>query len=492
MTSNLHIIARRIMKEHGFRVDFPPEAAAQAEQAESPSFQGPETDLTHLFWSSIDNDDSRDLDQIEYLQTEANGMRLYVAIANVDHFVPADSPLDKTAQQNTTSIYTGVETFPMLPLRLSTDLSSLLEGKKRLAVVTEMSVDPAGAVTQSTVYPAVVQNKAQLTYDAVAAWLEGKTEEASSDITKLMLDKIRRESELQDQLRRQDQLAQIMETRRHENGALTFGMTELRPSISPTGEVRLNVHRSNRATQLIENFMIVANQTSAAFLKGKNLPCIKRIVRTPKRWDKIVEVAKERGFTLPAQPEAKSLQQFLKDQQRKDPEQFPDLSLTVVKLLGRGEYIVEQPEQKPVGHFGLAVENYSHSTAPNRRYPDVLTQRLLLSAGAPAAAKIPAPGGSLEMLARQCTEKEDEANKVERSVHKSVAAVALSHRIGEEFPGTITGSSDKGVWVRIANPPVEGKLQGKARLLDVGDKVRVRLASTNPDRGFIDFDLIDP
>jgi len=485
---DLRGIARRIMREHEFRVDFPPEAEAEAARAAEPSFEGPaEKDLTGWLWSSIDNDDSRDLDQLETVQPAPGGARLYVAVANVASFVPAGSPIDQTAEQNTTSIYTGVETFPLLPPRLSTDLSSLLEGRKRLAVVMDMLISPDGKMRESTVYPAVVANKAQLTYDAVASWLEGKTEAPASSVTALMIEKIRRNRELQHQLLLQDQIAEALEARRHEAGALTFGTAELRPVIAPDGEVQLNVHRANRATQLIENFMIAANQAAVAYLGGKGFPSVRRVVRTPKRWDRIQELARSLGSTLPREPDVKALQEFLTGRQTKDPDHFADLSLSIIKLLGRGEYVVEEPKEKPLGHFGLAVQNYSHSTAPNRRYPDILTQRLLLAAayGKPA----PYPPEALEALARRCTEKEDEANKVERSVRKSIAALAMSNRIGEEFPGIITGASDKGVWVRIANPPVEGKLEGDVRHLDVGDRVTVRLIATNPDRGYIDFKL---
>lgn len=485
---NLRAIARRIMKEHGFRTDFPQEALHQAEQVlEEPSNKSPIKDLTHLLWSSIDNDDSRDLDQLEYIQQEANGSRLFVAIADINWCVPPNSPVDQTAQQNTTSVYTGVEIFPMLPEKLSTDLTSLLEGKLRYAIIFEILFSKDGDSLQSTVYPALVQNKAQLTYEAVSIWLEKKNEPTDSAITSRMLTKIRANNDLQDQLRIQDQLAQTLEKKRHEAGALNFGTSELRPSISSTGEIHLNAHQANRATQLIENFMIAANQASVTFLESKKFPSIRRVVRTPKKWERIVELAKTAGFILSSQPDAKALQQFLAQQKKIAPDKFADLSLSVIKLLGRGEYIIEEPNQTPVGHFGLAVENYSHSTAPNRRYPDILTQRLILAAF--KSEKIPYSMESLNSLAARCSEKETEANKVERSVHKSMAAVALSHHIGEIYNGIITGSSEKGVWVRISNPPIEGKLEGDVKKFDVGDRVTVILKATNPDRGFIDFEI---
>lgn len=484
---DLHAIARRIMLEYGFRVDFPSEAMTQATAAVDPKFdKSPMKDLTGLLWSSVDNDDSRDLDQIEVVTAESAGIRLLVAIANVDHFVPSHSAIDGTAQQNTTSIYTGVETFPLLPSKLSTDLSSLLEQKKRLAVVIDILIDAEGKTIQSDIYPAVVLNKAQLTYDAVAYWLEEKSGNPPLGITAQMLEKIRSNQELQEQLRLQDRLAQLLERKRHEAGALSFGTVELRPQISGDGEIHLNAHVANRATKLIENFMIAANQATTSYLVGKGFPSVRRVVRTPKNWDRIVELARTLGFDLPGEPEVKALQEFLTDQQKRSPDHFADLSLSVIKLLGRGEYVVELPDQKPLGHFGLAVENYSHSTAPNRRYPDILTQRLLLAAT--AGGNVPFAIQDLQSLAARCTEKEDDANKVERSVKKSAAAVAMANRIGEKFPAVVTGSSAKGVWVRIASPPIEGKLEKINRRLDVGDRLTVRLTRTNPDRGYIDFE----
>jgi exoribonuclease II len=480
------------MQERGFLVDFPPEALREAAAAAEPAFEKlAARDLTGWLWSSIDNDDSRDLDQIEYAVKEAGGTRLYVAIAQVDYFVPKNSSLDAAAQHNTTSIYTGVQTFAMLPERLSTDLSSLAENQKRLAVVIEMLVDGEGKVANSAVYLATVVNKAQLAYDAVAAWLESGesgVSAAASDITKRMLDKIQSNSALQEQLRLQDAAAQALCRRRHEAGALTLQAIEFRPTVSSEGQMDLSTKRTNRATQLIEDLMIAANQAMVGYLLGRKFPTLRRVVRTPKRWDRIMELASQRGDSLPAVPDVEKLEGFLQRQKQRDPERFPDLSLAVIKLLGRGEYVINVPGQAAQGHFSLAVENYSHSTAPNRRYPDILTQRLALAAL--AGKSVPYALTDLQALALHCTEKEDDANKVERAVHKCIAAEALASRIGETFPGYITGASDKGVWVRILQPPVEGKLQGKLPRLDVGDRVLVRLAETNPERGYIDFELL--
>jgi exoribonuclease-2 len=512
---DLRAIARQVMLAHGFLVDFPLAAITQANQAAEPPFdRSGLRDLTGWLWSSIDNDDSRDLDQIEYVQPVARGTCVYVAVANVDWFAASRSAIDAAAQQNTTSIYTGVQTFPMLPERLSTGLTSLLEGQKRLAVVIEFSVAGDGTVQDSAVYPAVVQNKAQLTYNAVATWLQPNAvqqndvrrndvllndvrQNAVSSVTLHMLEKIRSNPDLQKQLLLQDQVAQKLRERRHESGALTLETSEFQPVVAPDGSFELKSREINRATQLIEEFMIAANQTTVGSLQARGLPCLRRVVRTPKRWDRIVELATAQGAALPPEPDSKSLEAFLKNQRQAHPDRFADLSLSVIKLLGRGEYVVSTHGQKApgrprntgsLGHFALAVENYSHSTAPNRRYPDLLTQRFLLA----AFNKKPAPYAiaDLQSLAQHCTDKEDDANKVERSVHKSIAAVALTPHIGEMFPGIITGASEKGIWVRILHPAVEGKLTGKAARLDVGDKVQVRLTLADPERGYIDFVLI--
>ncbi len=488
---NLQGIARQTLKTYGFLTDFPAPALAQAAAAVAPAYSAPTMrDCTNLLWSSIDNDESRDLDQIETIEATDGGFRLSIGIANVDHFVPKGSPLDDAAGHNTTSLYTGVETFPMLPPRLSTDLSSLAEGQKRLAIIVELQLDPEGRVTASDVYPGIVQNKAQLTYDAVATWLAmppGTTPSSVSETTQRMLRKIRGDPALQEQLKFQDQVALALRERRHEAGALSFVTTELQPSIGPDGNVALKAHQPDEATQLIEDFMIAANQATVRFLESKGFPTLRRVVRTPKRWDRIVSLAAALGTTLPTQPDALSLEKFLTDRQQRDPDHFPDLSLSIIKLLGRGEYVVQMPGGESPGHFGLAVQNYAHSTAPNRRYPDLITQRLLLAALAKSTC--PYSADQLQQLAQHCTEKEDDANKAERAVRKCAAALALRPRIGETFDGFITGASDKGTWVRIVKPPVEGKISNPGKV-DVGDRVQVRLSATDPERGFIDFELL--
>jgi VacB/RNase II family 3'-5' exoribonuclease len=491
--TDLRRIARQWMRDYDFLTDFPPAVMAEVARAAEPAFEKlPIRDLTGSLWSSIDNDDSKDLDQIEAISPESGGWRVYVGVAHVNWFVSKGSATDEAARHNTTSLYTGAQTFPMLPERLSTDLSSLSEGERRLAVVVEMSVATDGRVRSSSVYPAVVQNKAQLAYEAVAFWFDSRGHSPAgnrlSETGLKILERIQSDRDLQKQLIWQDEAAQALRARREESGALSFETIEFRPTVTPEGGIDLNAQQISRATQLIEDFMIAANRSTAAALEERGFPVLQRVVRTPKRWDRIVTLARSHGVSLPPQPDSKKLQEFLLLQRKKEPDHFPDLSLAVIKLLGRGEYIVRPPGGKPLGHFGLAVGNYTHSTAPNRRYPDIVTQRLLLSAL--EGQNQPYSSEDLEALALHCTAKEDDANKVERSVKKSVAAVALSRRIGEEFPGFVTGASEKGVWVRILNPPVEGKLRGNGALLDVGDRVRVRLVETNPELGWIDFELV--
>ncbi len=502
---NLRAIARRAMLEHGFLVQLPEEAERQLAGETDRSCDSDEVaDLTGWMWSSIDNDESRDLDQIEYARSEAAGTRVYVGIADVDCFVPLQSPLDAAAQYNTTSVYTGAQTFPMLPEKLSTDLSSLNEGEKRRAMIVEMLVVNDGRVVESSIYPAVVRNHVQLTYDAVTGWLQqngGSPRDPSeldidsppkgalSGLSQKVRAKIESNEQLKEQLRLQDRVAQVMRSRRHEAGALTFQTSELEPLLSPEGNViDLKARQPSRAGQLIEDFMIAANQVTAAFLEQQGFPSVRRVVEVPERWDRIVTLAAERGGHLTPEPDCRSLEDFLREQQRSDPDHFPDLSLSIIKLLGRGEYKVKSPGQSSTGHFALAVQNYSHSTAPNRRYSDLLTQRLIKAAI--QKRNCPYSVQDLESIARHCTEKEDDANKVERFVKKCAAALALRPRIGQTFHGFVTGASEKGTWVRIKHLPVEGKLIGDIAKLQVGDKVSARLISTDPERGFIDFELL--
>jgi VacB/RNase II family 3'-5' exoribonuclease len=489
MTADLRTIAEQAMLARGFRVRFSNEALEQARKEREPSFESVGMrDMSSMLWSSIDNDDSRDLDQIEVAKADSGGTRIYIGIANVDWFVPLNSPIDLAAVQNTTSVYTGVETFMMLPETLSTDLSSLNEGVKRLAVVTEFLTTEDGAVKESSIYPAIVQNQAQLTYEAVAAWLDGTLGSGITEAGKRTLAKIHQNPDLQAQLKLQDAAARQLRLRRHEAGALTFDSHELKPVISPEGAVLdLETHRQNRASSLIEDLMIAANQATAGFLDSKGFPSIRRVVRVPARWDRIVKLAESLDTTLPTEPDGIALEKFLQAQQKSNADHFADLSLAIIKLMGRGEYLVKHPGDAAPGHFGLAAQDYSHSTAPNRRYPDLITQRLLNAAV--VGKKNPYSIVELEALAKHCSEKEDEANRVERFVRKCAAAVLMAPKIGQKFDAIVSGVSRDGTWVRLSQPPVEGKLGGSHSHLDVGERVRVRLISTNSEKGFIDFEL---
>ncbi len=482
------------MIARGFLIDIPREARQELLSKSEPSFESLATrDLSSFLWSSIDNDASKDLDQIEYAKRETGGTRVYVSIADVDWFVHRDSMIDHAAQHNTTSIYTGVLTFPMLPERLSTNLSSLNESVKRLAMVVEMFVLDDGRIADSSIYPAVVENKAQLTYDAVASWLESAEQPAKplrtdSDIDKRTLAKIHESPELQDQLRSQNRAAESLRQARHEAGALTFHTSEMNPVLSPEGSVvDLEVRRQNVASLLIEDFMIASNQATAKFLDESGVPSLRRVVKTPERWDRITAIAASLGHRLPELPDAKSLEEFLRAERESDPQDFADLSLAIIKLLGRGEYMAKAPGHDVSGHFALAANAYSHSTAPNRRFPDLITQRLLKAALSKSAS--PYSFEELQTLAVHCTEREDSASKVERLVKKCAAAVLLQSRIGDLFEGVVTGVTNRGTWVRVTHPQVEGKLVETRSQLDVGQRVQVRLSLTDVEHGFIDFAL---
>ena len=433
--------------------------------------------LTGLPWFSIDNDDSRDLDQLSAAERLPGGaVRLRVAIADVDALVRDGSATDGHARTNTTSIYTAGGVFPMLPERLSYDLTSLNEDGERFAIVIDMVVEPSGAVSSSHVSRALVRNHARLTYDAVAAWLDGEGP---------MPERIHGTPGMEEQVRMQDEAAQALKAVRLAEGSLVLQSSESRSVFDGEKLVDLAPQEPNRAKELIENLMVAANGATARFLEEKGLPSLRRVVREPARWARIVSVAAEYGEALPAEPDSRALALFLAKRRKADPLRFPDLSLVIVKLMGAGAYVVERPGEDAPGHFGLAVKDYTHSTAPNRRYPDLITQRLLKAAvtGAPS----PYTAESLDELARHCTEKENDANKVERHLRKSAAALLLSTRVGDRFDGVVTGASEKGTWVRLFSPPVEGRVERGQAGLDVGDRVTVALLSTDVERGFIDF-----
>jgi exoribonuclease-2 len=472
-------IAERAMRESGLLPDFSADTLAELAGIRSPAAAGADSvrDLRDLLWSSLDNDDSRDLDQLTVAQTmPGDAVKVLVAVADVDALVQSGSAIDGHAGHNTTSVYTAARIFPMLPEKLSTDLTSLNPGVDRLAVVVEMIVGPDGSLGDSDIYRALVRNRGQLAYNGVAAWLEGRSPvpQAAADVAGLAKN-----------LHLQVQAAGRLKDFRHVHGALILETIEAKPVFDGDRIRDLETERKNVAKDLIEDFMIAANGTTARYLSSRRFPSIRRVVRVPKRWPRIVEIAGERGFALPADPDSKALEEFLAKAKASDPLRFPDLSLSVIKLMGAGEYVAEAPGETAPGHFGLAVRDYSHSTAPNRRYTDLVTQRLLKAALAGRA--VPYGPDELEALARHCTEEEDVANKVERRVGKSAAALLLESRIGEQFETIVTGASDKGTWVRLLAVPVEGRLVRGFEGVDVGDRVRVQLLSVDVDRGFIDF-----
>jgi exoribonuclease II len=480
MRSDLQRIARRAMRERGLLPEFTADEMAEA-QALGPEIGPGESqtrDLRGLLWASIDNDDSRDLDQLTVAEALPSGeTRILVAIADVDAKVKQGSALDHHARTNTTSVYTDAQIFPMLPERLSTDLTSLNEGAERLALVVEMVVGGDGALQpeKGQLARAVVVNRAKLAYNSVAAWLEGETGPPP---------KVAAVAGLADNLRLQDRVAQALRQRRHQHGALELETLEPRAVFEGDVVSDLRLEQQNRAKQLIEDFMVAANVTTARFLERKRFPSVRRVLRSPERWARIAELAQTYGTTLPGEPDAVALEAFLTERRRLDPRRFPDVSLAVIKLLGRGEYAVETPGGGSE-HFGLAVRDYAHSTAPNRRFPDLLTQRLVKA----ALADRPPPytAGDLGALATHCTAAEDAAAKVERQVRKSAAALLLRARIGETFDALVTGASAKGTWVRLLHPPVEGRVVRGWEGLDVGDPVTVKLERTDVEQGFIDF-----
>jgi VacB/RNase II family 3'-5' exoribonuclease len=476
----LQNIARKAMTDRGLEPDFPSSVAAELSKITLPATSKTSLakDLRDKLWCSIDNTASRDLDQLSLAeQLPENKVRIFVAIADVDALVAKQSQIDNHASMNTTSVYTVASIFPMLPEKLSTDLTSLSFDTDRISIVVEMVIDADGSIEQSDVYSAVVHNWAKLAYNSVGAWLEG-TGPIPSEISRV--------AGLAENIKLQDQVAQKLKDLRYLHGALDFETIEAVPVFEGDTLSEMKVEKKNRAKDLIEDFMIAANGATARFLTGKNFPSIRRVVRVPKQWDRIVELASEHGFTLPAVADSKSLSEYLKFFKQKEPLHFADMSLSVLKLLGPGEYVMEIAGAETEGHFGLAVKDYAHSTAPNRRFPDLVTQRLLKSAisGKP----VPYQLEQLTQIATHCTQKEDDVKKVERQVEKAANAILLESRIGEVFDAIVTGASPKGTWVRIFHPNVEGKLVKGYKNLKVGQKLKVRLIQINVEAGFIDFE----
>jgi len=472
-------LAHRAMLEHGFLPDFSHEVLAELEQLQHSAIGDSKTirDTRKLLWASIDNEDSRDLDQLTVAEAMPAGkIMIFVAIADVDYSVEKGSAIDEHARINTTSVYTPAEIFPMLPEQISTDLTSLNLNQDRLAIIVKMLVNENGAIEESIIDNAWVRSHARLTYNSVAAWLE-KNGEIPEEIAAI--------EGLAENLQLQDQAARWLKEFRQKNGALSLETNQTR-SVFDGDQIRtLEINEKNRAKEIIEDFMIAANGVTSRYLSSQGFASIRRVVRAPKRWQRIVEIAREHKVELPASPDSKALEGFLVKQKAADPLRFSDLSLTVIKLLGAGEYTAEFPGEDAPGHFGLAVKDYAHSTAPNRRYSDLLTQRLLKAA---LDGKVtPYSKAELDVLAAHCTAAEDAANKVERQVEKSAAALLLESRIGEQFDSVVTGASEKGTWVRLFKVPVEGKVVQGFEGLDVGERVRVQLMSVDVERGFIDF-----
>ena len=470
------------MLDKGFLVEFPASAMAVLGGIQEKALQitGPLRDLRNLSWCSIDNDESEDLDQLSVaIDLPSEGVKILVAIADVDSIVNMGSVFEEHAKHNTTSVYTSARIFPMLPEKLSTDLTSLKFNVDRLSMVVEFVVLEDGSIQNPDIYPAAVRNKAKLAYNGTGAWLEGSGTKPKA---------IEAVSGLDQNLRLQEGAAKKLKILRYQNGALNLETIQSRPVFVGDTVSGLEEDKMNIAKDIIQEFMICANSITARILASKNIASFRRVVRVPKRWDRIVELASEWKFSLPPQPDSKALDQFLLSVKSSDPIRFPDLSLSVIKLLGSGEYVVELPGTISDGHFGLAIKDYTHSTAPNRRYPDLITQRLLKASlyGSP----IPYTIDELEALALHCTTMEDGAKKVERQVEKSTGAMLLGSEIGRQFDGIVTGVSDKGTWVRIFQPPVEGKLVSGFEGLDVGKRVRVQLIHTDINRGFIDFKQI--
>jgi len=475
---NLEQLAVQVMREKGLQPDFSPEELQQVALLNTPApLSSSFVDLRSLLWCSIDNDDSHDLDQLTYAEKMGNDQTtLWIAIADVDALVSKDSYIDQHASFNTTSVYTPAKIFSMLPEKLSTNLTSLNENSDRVSMVVKITINPNGDIEDSSIFQAIVHNYAQLTYSAIGDWLEGKNG---------LPDKVKVVPGLESALKIQHEATQTLKQKRHAAGSLTLESSEAEVKLLSDKQIDIHLPAHNFAHQLIEEFMIAANIVVAEHFDKAKLPNLRRVVRTPKYWDRIVEVAQSYGEALPEQPDSKALENFLIQRRKSDPDAFPDLSLTIIKLLGRGEYIVENDQQNPIGHFGLALSDYTHATAPNRRFPDLITQRqykaFLRNEQSPYTLQ------ELYALASHCTQQEDAAAKVERQLNKSVAALLLSTQLGKIFKGIITGSSEKGTWVRLFEPAVEGKVIQDFKNLKVGDKVTVQLKYVDIPKGFIDF-----
>ena len=481
LVSELTALARQVLIDNAFTSDFPPQiiSAAQSldEQKIILSASSEVKDLSSLLWSSIDDAASLDLDQVEFAEKLSGGdIRLLVGIADVDEFVPKDSTIDVFAAKNTVSIYTAGKVFPMLPEHLSTDLTSLRADVDRLAVVIEMTVGENGDVQTGDVFRALLRNRAKLSYEEIGAWLG-----ENSAIPEI----VSQTNGMEAQIRLQYETALRLHEFRKRKGALEFETIEAKPMISGDKINGIEIERRSAARDIIENFMIAANVQTAEFLENRNVPSLRRVVKSPQRWNRIAEIARNFGENLPENPDSIALAEFLARRKTADPTHYPDLSLSIIKLLGAGEYVVQAADADAGGHFGLAVPDYTHSTAPNRRYADLIVQRLVKAtlAGEPA----PYTFEQLNALAARCNERESAARKIERQIGKTVAASVMATRVGEEFDAIVTGINERGTFARILNPPVDGRVVENETNLQIGDKVRVRLIDTDARQGFIDF-----
>lgn len=477
--NDLTELAKRSMLERHLLVEFPLQVLKELQEIKGPAPGNfPQIkEMRELLWFSLDNDDSRDLDQLTYAkEINDNEFRIYIAIADVDSLVKKGSAIDRFAGENTTSVYTPSKIFTMLPEKLSTDLTSLNENEERVAIVVEIGIQLDGSINDYEIYKGFVRNQAKLAYPSVSNWLDGTSPPPLS---------IQSLPGLDHQVKLQDKIAKLLRQKRQDKGALTLQTIEPRTFIENDRILDIQANIQNRGQKLIEDFMIAANQCIANFLFSHQVPSLRRVVRIPKRWDRIVEIARKYDEALPLTPDVKALSLFLNKRAQIDPLHFPDLSLTIIKLLGNGEYVVQYPGEKSIGHFGLAVKDYTHSTAPNRRYPDIITQRLVKSLIENTLR--PYSSSELEKLALHCTQKEDDAEKVERKMKKSAACLLFQSKINQEFDAIVTGASSQGTWVRTLHPPVDGKLTQGYKNTDVGDFIRVKLVHVDVEKGFIDF-----
>ncbi len=479
--SEMNALARQALIDNNFAPDFTPQVIDAVESLDEQkiiSSANPSVkDLRSLLWSSIDDAASLDLDQVEYAEKLPNGdIRLLVGIADVDEFVPKDSLVDSFTAKNTVSIYTASKVFPMLPEHLSTDLTSLREAVDRLAVVIEMIVSEKGDVQTGDVFRAILHNYAKLSYEEIGAWLDDSSEIPAS---------VTQTDGLETQIRLQYETALRLRDFRKRKGALEFETIEAKPIISGDEITDIEIERRNAARDIIENFMIAANVQTAEFLENRNVPSLRRVVKNPQRWSRIVAIARAFGENLPENPDSLRLAEFLERRKSVDPTHYPDLSLSIIKSLGAGEYVVQEAGADAGGHFGLAVPDYTHSTAPNRRYADLIVQRLIKATLFGKSS--PYTFEELNRIAAHCNERESAARKVERQMNKTVAASVMATRVGEKFEAIVTGINERGTFARVLNPPVDGRIVEGEENLQIGDEVPVRLIDTDVGQGFIDF-----